>query len=474
MRRTRSFLLAFLAFLGIALGAETAASPSLPASLVGRWEGRLLVPRPDLGQGRMQSDSFALRILSEGYALVDLPERNIFGFPVTLRLSAGDRLSFGLGAGPSGLRFEGGLLAEPSLRLSGEVAQGAVSGSWMLEPKARGRDYGESLGIAVRGGELRGSLLLPSSPAPLVILVAGSGQTDRDGNNYQVPGRSDSFRLLASALVRTGVASFRYDRRGVGESIALAPDESSLRFEDEIADLGSIVDHFGQDPRFSSLVLVGQSDGALVAASLLVSRGRAVSAGLKLAILATGATSALDSFRKAIDGAPTEQRSEGRAILAAVLAGRPWPHPSPYYADFFRPSFQAYLTGWLNRDLKSLLPKVTSPLLLVQGDRDMQVELGDFLPLAAIRPEAAAVVVPDMNHVLKSVPAEVDANYASFSNPDFPVAEDLVVSIAAFAKGESLPAALIRVDGGILPGNTGSGGFAAAASLFSAATSGKK
>ncbi len=472
MRSTRSF---FLAILGIALAAGLGATPVLPAGLVGRWEGRILVPRPDLGQGREQSDSFVLRIVPEGYALVDLPERNIFGFPVAITLSAKGRLSFGLGTGPSGLRFEGGLETGVQPRLSGDVVQAAVSGSWTLEARARGGDYGEPLDIAVKGGRLRGSLLLPSSPAPLplVILVAGSGQTDRDGNNYQVPGRSDSLRLLAAALARDGVASYRYDRRGVGESIALAPEESSLRFEDEIADLGAVVEHFGAG-RFSSIVLVGQSDGALVSASLLAARGGAASAGMKLAILATGATSALDSFRKAIDGAPEAERGEGKAILEAVLEGRPWPHPSPYYADFFRTSFQAYLGGWLKRDLKSLLPKVSSPLLLVQGDRDMQVELGDFLPLAALRPEAAAVVVPDMNHVLKSVPPEVDANYASFSNPDFPVAADLVVAIAAFAKGETLPSALIRVDGGTLPGRPSPGGSAASASLGSTAAGAKK
>jgi len=427
----------------------------LSEALVGRWQGSLDVPRPDLGQGREQSEAFSLRILPEGFVLVDFPERNIFGFPampVTVRKG---HFSFDLGAGKGLVHLEGGATASSGGKasLAGIVSQGGVDGTWRLFRSERSPGYGRELDIAVPGGSLRGSLVLPQALAkcPLAILVSGSGRTDRDGNNYQVPGRNDSFLMLSAALSERGVASYRYDRRGVGESLALAPEESSLRFGDEVADLGAAVARLAADPRFSSIVLVGHSDGALVAASLLATSDRGIAAvrdRTGLAVLASGAQSALETFQKAIAAAPEAERAEGEAILNTILAGGTWPHPSPYYADFFRPSFQAYLTGWLNRDLKDLLPKVGARLLLVQGDRDMQVELHDFMGLAAVRSDAPALIIPDMNHVLKSVPDEVDANISSFSKPGFPVAEGLVAALVAFAEGKNPPSDLVRVDGG--------------------------
>ena len=461
--RSTSLILSCLLFLSLApLGFGEGSGPAarrLPAELTGRWSGTLLVPRPAESGGGEQKETFTLRILPEGFGLVDFPDRNMFGFPASPLDYEGGRLRFGLGHGASALDFDGALRSGAS-DMGGSVSQGRVEGTWSLSRDPEPKGYGSALEIPAKGGPLRGSLVTPASPRPLplVILVAGSGQTDRDGNNYQIPGRNDSLRLLSAALAERGLASFRYDRRGVGESLALAPSESTLRFDDEIGDLRTILSVLGADPRFSRIVLVGHSQGALVAASLLASAEglpEGMRSRLSLVVLASGAASARDAFEKAIAQAPADQREIGKEILAVILAGKLWPDPPPYYADYFRPSFQPYLSGWLKRSLKELLPLTKVPLLLVQGDRDMQVELGDFLGLAQARPDAAAAVIPDMNHVLKSVPDAVEENFASFSRPDFPVAQGLVDAIVDFALGAALPADLPRVDGGILPSSGG-------------------
>jgi hypothetical protein len=103
--------------------------------------------------------------------------------------------------------------------------------------------------------------MLPAGPAGdigpggfhLAIFVPGSGSTDRDGNNYQVPGTNDSTLQLALALASRGIASFRYDKRGVGESWALAPDESRLSFDDYIEDLRAILARLAKEPGFSGI-----------------------------------------------------------------------------------------------------------------------------------------------------------------------------------------------------------------------------
>jgi len=426
-----------------ALGAQ--APSRSPAPL--RLEGELRVPTPG---GGTQDETLALRILPEGYGLVDLAGRSILGFPVLPLSWNGQLLAFSMGEGAGRVDFSGRTVEGG--RVEGKVSQGQVEGSFVLAPAVDRGEGGAETGIEVPGGVIRGSLLLPEGkgPWPLLILVSGAGSADRNGNNYQVPGRNDSLLALARALAADGVASFRYDKRGTGESLALAPDESVLRFDDYLDDLRRLVALFSRDGRFGLLSVAGTGEGALVAAAALRDDPKA-----RVALLCAGAKSALDSFREAIEAAPAELKEEGRAILASVLSGKPWPEPSTYFADFFRPSFQAYLGSWLHLELKTLLPAFRGELLLVQGDRDMQVELADFLGLAVLRPTSPALVAAGMNHVLKEVPPEVDLNLASFSDPSYPVSGELVEALSAFARGGTPPPGIARADGGRLPGGGG-------------------
>src|SRR3979490_979433 len=72
----------------------------------------------------------------------------------------------------------------------------------------------QPISLETTSGEIRGSLLLPQSttPPPIVLIIAGSGPSDRDGNNPQ-GGRNDSLKLLAWMLAKHNIASVRYDKR---------------------------------------------------------------------------------------------------------------------------------------------------------------------------------------------------------------------------------------------------------------------
>ena len=108
-------------------------------------------------------------------------------------------------------------------------------------------------------------MLLPKSerPLPVALLIAGSGPTDRNGNNPA--GHNDSLKRLAQGLARQGVASLRYDKRGVGASLAAAPDERDLSVEAYVSDALTWSERLKGDPRFGELILVGHSEGALIA-----------------------------------------------------------------------------------------------------------------------------------------------------------------------------------------------------------------
>ncbi|MBK5417377.1 alpha/beta hydrolase, partial [Pseudomonas sp. TH31] len=115
-------------------------------------------------------------------------------------------------------------------------------------------------------GELFGSLLLPKSdtPVPVVLIISGSGPTDRDGNNPD-GGRNDSLKRLAWVLAKHNIASVRYDKRGVAASLAATPDERNLSVEAYVADAEAWSQKLKTDPRFGQLILLGHSEGALIA-----------------------------------------------------------------------------------------------------------------------------------------------------------------------------------------------------------------
>ena len=81
-------------------------------------------------------------------------------------------------------------------------------------------------------GAIAGTLLIPSGNGPfaLVVIIAGSGPTDRDGNSPLLPGANNSLKLLAEGLADRGVASLRYDKRGVAASAKAMVSEADLRF----------------------------------------------------------------------------------------------------------------------------------------------------------------------------------------------------------------------------------------------------
>lgn len=408
----------------------------------GLWEGSLA-----LAGGSMP---FSLSIVPGG-ALLDLPGAELYGYPSMAVQSGGSslRLSFAFGGGiltMTGTESDGRVEGSFSQGNDGSPSPGAPAaeasgGAFFMARAARQPDARSSFTFtATDGSELPGTLLEPDSPGtgraekpPLLILHAGLGAADRNGNNYNVPGKNDALRQLAAALAERGVASYRYDKRGSGAASWLVSREEDQSLEAWIRDLASASRVFAATGRYSGVWLLGLNDGAVVAAAAanaLADSGEPVSG---LVIACASAESTLEAYSKAVAGAPPEIRTEGEAIIAALVAGRRIPVSSDYYAAAFRPGVQPYLIEAFRRDLETELARFAGPCLLAQGNMDMQVTLTDFLALQAAKPDARTVMPFRMNHMLKDVSQDVDENYDSFSNPDYPVSLEFVESVVRFA-----------------------------------------
>ena len=132
------------------------------------------------------------------------------------------------------------------------------------EPAEMGKGKSVML-VQTPTGKLYGTLTIPDGvkKVPVVLIIAGSGPTDRDGNNA-MGARTNAYRMLADSLQLAGIASLRYDKRGVGASMEGMKEESAMRFNDMVNDAVAFIKALKADSRFSDVIVMGHSEGSLV------------------------------------------------------------------------------------------------------------------------------------------------------------------------------------------------------------------
>ncbi|WP_434653290.1 alpha/beta fold hydrolase [Pseudomonas sp. R3-56] len=278
-------------------------------------------------------------------------------------------------------------------------------------------------------GELFGSLLLPKSdtPVPVVLIISGSGPTDRDGNNPE-GGRNDSLKRLAWVLARHNIASVRYDKRGVAASLAATPDERNLSVEAYVADAVAWSHKLAADPRLGPLILLGHSEGALIA-SLAAPQANAVAV-----ISVSGSARPIDQvLRQQLSSRlPPALMLRSNELLDSLKAGRPDADVPAQLQVIFRPSVQPYLISLFRQDPAQAFAALKMPALIIQGSHDIQVSVDDARQLKAAKPDAQLALIEGMNHVMRIVPNDVKRQLASYKDPNLPLAAELGVQILRF------------------------------------------
>jgi pimeloyl-ACP methyl ester carboxylesterase len=309
-------------------------------------------------------------------------------------------------------------------RIGGALLLAAAMQQAMAAPRE------EAVTLSTPAGQLGGTLVVPDGAikGSVALIIAGSGPTDRDGNSPQAP--RNSLKMLAAGLAERGIASLRYDKRGVGASKGTITVESALRFDDFVDDAAAWLDKLRADPRFSTLVVIGHSEGSLVG---MLAAPRARAAGF---VSVSGAGQQVgDILRKQLAGKlPPDLAADNERIIKALERGElPGEVPAPL-AGLYRPSVQPYLVSWIKYVPAERLAALRMPVLIVQGTTDIQVGVEQAQLLKAARPDATLAIIPGMNHVLKEVPADPVRQAASYADPALPLAPQLVGAIADFVR----------------------------------------
>jgi pimeloyl-ACP methyl ester carboxylesterase len=281
-------------------------------------------------------------------------------------------------------------------------------------------------------GELFGSLLLPKSdtPVPVVLIISGSGPTDRDGNNPD-GGRNDSLKRLAWVLAKHNIASVRYDKRGVAASLAATPDERNLTLEAYVSDAEAWGRKLKTDARFGPLILLGHSEGALVASLA------APSVDAAAVISLSGSARPVDQVirQQLSNRLPPPLMLRSNELLDSLKAGKTDDNVPPQLQVIFRPSVQPYLISLFRHDPAAAFAKLKMPALIIQGSNDIQVGVNDARLLKAAKPDAELALIEGMNHVLRIVPNDVKRQLASYKDPNLPLAAELGSKILGFIDG---------------------------------------
>jgi pimeloyl-ACP methyl ester carboxylesterase len=290
-------------------------------------------------------------------------------------------------------------------------------------------------------GALKGVMLTAgAAPAPLALIIPGSGPTDSDGNN-PLGVRASTYKLLAQDLAGRGVATVRIDKRGMFASAAAVADPNAVTIEDYVADVHAWAGALRQRTGAPCIWLIGHSEGGLVAMAaaakdapgicgqvLIAAAGRPLGVVLRDQFKANPANAPLlGQAMAAIDSL-----EQGRRVNTAQL------HPA--LQGMFAPQVQGFLMSVFSYDPGRLLGGYRKPVLVLQGQRDIQVSEADARRLKQAAPQATLVLLPDVNHVLKSVASsDVRANLATYADPALPLAPGVGSAIAEFIVRNSKP-----------------------------------
>lgn len=295
----------------------------------------------------------------------------------------------------------------------------------------------QSAGIEAPGpaGPLAGTLLMAEAPdAPVVLIIPGSGPTDRDGNN-PLGVAASTYRLLAEALATKGVTTARIDKRGMFGSKAAIADPNKVTIGDYAADVASWVKMLKERSGRPCIWVAGHSEGGLVALAaakdpdvcglvLLSTAGRKLNVVMHEQIAANPANAPIAADADAaIDALAKGQHVDVSAMHPALAQG------------LFNPAVQDYLIDVFRYDPALLIAKIGKPVLIVSGLEDKQVSRRDAEALAAAQPKARLVLVEGMSHTLKQVVGDGPAaNIATYTNPALPIDPAVVEAIAAFVR----------------------------------------
>jgi len=271
-----------------------------------------------------------------------------------------------------------------------------------------------------------GTLLLPKSTnkLPLAIIIPDSGPIDRNGNQANL--NNNSLKYLAEGLYHKSIATLRYDKRLVKQQLEGSFNENDILFKDFIEDAKAVTNHFKNDDRFSKLIIIGHGQGSLV--GMIVAQE-----GVGKYISIAGAGREIDDVViYQLEKQAPELKDNARQAFDDLRVNGVTQNYSPELSSIFRPSLQSFMFSWMQYNPQTEITKLNIPVLIINGDKDIQVQISEAEKLKEAQPNAKFKIVKNMNHIFKEIKGGFAENQKSYNDESIPVMLNLIKEISSF------------------------------------------
>ena len=280
-------------------------------------------------------------------------------------------------------------------------------------------------------GDIEGTLMQPelNTTNTVALIIAGSGPTDRDGNNPAM--KNNSLLMIAAELSKNGIASLRYDKRGIAKSKNAGLKESDLRFENYVNDAKEWIIYLKKALKFKNIIVIGHSEGSLI--GMIASQNINVTKFVSLA----GAGQPADKLiREQLKSQPPAITIQSNSIMDQLLKGKTVENVPQQLNSLFRLSVQPYIISWFKYDPQKEIAKLKIPVMIIQGTTDIQIGLDDAKRLAKALAGSKLVVIEGMNHIMKPAPADKQMNILTYTQPDLALKKELIFNLIPFVTGK--------------------------------------
>ncbi len=260
---------------------------------------------------------------------------------------------------------------------------------------------------------------------PLAIIIAGSGPTDLNGNQPKMV--NNSLKFLSDELVSNKIATLRFDKRAIAKSSYSNFREDDLSIDNFASDIIKLTE-LAKSKGFEKIYLIGHSEGSLLA---LIALNKINAAGF-VSLAGAGYPADIILKKQLKPQLPPAMFTEAEAIIDSLKNGYLVKKLPPYLNILFRASVQPYIISWFKYDPAVLICNLKCPVIIIQGDNDLQIKIEDAQNLSKALPLAKLKIIPEMNHILKTVGNNMQENINSYNNPGLPVNAELVANITGF------------------------------------------
>lgn len=272
-----------------------------------------------------------------------------------------------------------------------------------------------------------GTLLSPNNVKKpnLAIIIAGSGPTDRDGNQNFL--KNNSLKKLAVNLTNNNIATYRYDKRIVKQLKSNNLDKNII-FDHFVTDAKSVIDYFKSTKNFNKIYVIGHSQGSLV--GMLAAKDRA-DGFISLA----GAGQSIDQvIIEQVNKTAPNFTEDTKRIFKTLKEGKTTTDYPMALSSIFNIEIQKFMINWMKYNPTEVLSTLNIPILVINGTKDLQVSESEAKLLKEANKDATLKIIENMNHVLVTIEGDDLENSKSYAETQRPIAEGLIEAITDFIK----------------------------------------